>query len=103
MRFLGNMQPAQIKISVKLYAILAKYAGLPVMHEPLEVEVPDGTTLEELYQRLGIPDAEVKTAFVNAKMQAPDYALCEGDHVGIFPPVGGGKRNNQLEADYVRA
>jgi molybdopterin synthase sulfur carrier subunit len=79
-----------MKVFVKLYATLAKYAGVPVMHEPLEVEVPPGTSLQELYAVLRIPEDEVKTAFVNSTMQSPEFVLREGDHIGIFPPVGGG-------------
>ncbi len=79
-----------MKISVKLYAILAKYAGGGVMHEPLTIEVPHRATLADLCRHLGIPDDEAKTAFVNSKLQPPEYVLCEGDQVGIFPPVGGG-------------
>lgn len=81
---------SNIAVSVKLYATLGKYAGVSVMHEPLRVEVPTGTTLHDLYERLGVPDDEVKTAFVNSSMRPSDYVLRDGDHVGIFPPVGGG-------------
>jgi len=79
-----------MKVSVKLYATLAKYAGVPLMHEPLEADVPQGTNLKELYAILRIPEDEVKTAFVNSTMQPPEFVLQEGDHIGIFPPVGGG-------------
>jgi len=79
-----------IKIQAKLYATLAKYAGASIMYEPIEVEVPAGATLIDLYDRLGIPRDEVKTSFVNSVMQPPEYTLSEGDTVGIFPPVGGG-------------
>lgn len=79
-----------MKVYVKLYATLTKYAGGHIMHEPMEVEVSEGSRLAELYDRLGIPDDEVKSAFVNSTMQPPDYTLQDGDQVGIFPPVGGG-------------
>ncbi len=79
-----------MKIYVKLYATLTKYAGGRIMHEPMEVEVSEGSKLTELYGQLGIPDDEVKTAFVNSTMQPPNYTLQDGDQVGIFPPVGGG-------------
>lgn len=79
-----------MNVYVKLYATLTKYAGGSVMHEPMEVELPEGAVLSDLYERLGIPDGEVKTAFVNSTMQSSDYRLNDGDHVGIFPPVGGG-------------
>lgn len=79
-----------MKIYVKLYATLTKYAGGSIMHESMEVELPENATFRELYDRLGIPPDEVKTAFVNSTIQQPDYRFREGDEVGIFPPVGGG-------------
>ena len=79
-----------MKIFVKLYATLTKYAGGSIMHEPLEVALGENATLDDLYTRLGIPSDEVKTAFVNSVMRRPDYTLRDGDHVGVFPPVGGG-------------
>jgi molybdopterin synthase sulfur carrier subunit len=79
-----------IKVYVKLYATLTKYAGGSIMHEPREVEIDDGATLTELCDLLGVPSDEVKTTFVNSAIQPPDYRLQNGDQVGIFPPVGGG-------------
>lgn len=79
-----------MKVNVKLYATLTKYAGGSIMHDPLEVELPEASSLNELYDKLGIPRDEVKTAFVNSAMQSPDHRLSDGDEVGIFPPVGGG-------------
>ncbi len=79
-----------MRVYVKLYAILTKYAGSSIMHEAIEVEMPEGSALSNLYDRLGIPADEVKTAFVNSTMQPSDYRLRDGDHVGVFPPVGGG-------------
>jgi molybdopterin converting factor small subunit len=79
-----------MKAYLKAYATLAKYVDGSTMHEPMEIEVPEATTLSKLYDRLGIPHEEVKTAFVNSVMQSPDYTIREGDEIGIFPPVGGG-------------
>ncbi|MBI4832232.1 MAG: MoaD/ThiS family protein [Candidatus Lindowbacteria bacterium] len=79
-----------MKVYVKLYATLTKYVGQSIMHEPMQVELAEGATLATLYERLSIPEDEVKTAFVNSKMESVEYVLCDGDHVGIFPPVGGG-------------
>ena len=79
-----------MKVKVKLYATLVKYVGGSIMHEPLEVDVSETATLNELYDKLAIPRDEVKTAFVNSVIRPPDYTLKEGDDIGVFPPVGGG-------------
>lgn len=79
-----------MKIYVKAYATLTKYFGGSIMYDPIEVEVAEGLTLKQLYKQLGIPDDEVKIAFVNSTMQPSDYKLKADDQVGVFPPVGGG-------------
>ncbi len=79
-----------MKVRAKLYATLTKYAGGSIMHDPVEVELGEAATLNDLYDNLGIPRDEVKTAFVNSVMQQPDHMLSEGDEIGVFPPVGGG-------------
>jgi molybdopterin synthase sulfur carrier subunit len=83
-------EKTSIRIRVKLYATLTKYASCSIMQEPIEVQLTEGATLNDLYDSLGIPQEEVKTAFVNSAMQPSDYTLRDCDQVGIFPPVGGG-------------
>lgn len=84
------MSDEPMKVYVKLYATLTKYAGGGVMHEAMSVELPEGSAVRDLYGRLGIPEDEIKTTFVNASIRPSDHELREGDEVGIFPPVGGG-------------
>ena len=79
-----------MKIQVKLFATLSRFSpgGLP--GTPFEVEVKEGTTLQELVVQLGIPAEETKVTFVNGIVQTLDYVLRPGDDTGIFPPIGGG-------------
>ena len=44
----------------------------------------------DLLARLGVPEGEVKTAFVNNRCRDEDYQLRDGDRVAFFPPVAGG-------------
>ena len=79
-----------MKVLVKVYATLVKYVGGSIMHESLEVDLSENSTVGDLYDKLGIPRDEVKTTFVNSVIRPPDHTLNEGDEVGVFPPVGGG-------------
>jgi molybdopterin converting factor small subunit len=80
-----------VNVTVKLFANLQQYAPDGVKAaQPFEVEVPDGGTIEELLDVLGIPKRETKVAFVNGRGRAHGYRLQPDDEVGIFPPVGGG-------------
>lgn len=77
-------------IQVKLFATLRRYRPDLYPGEPFEVEVPQGSTIDDLVARLGIRENEVKVAFVDGQARAGAYRLRAGDSVGIFPPVGGG-------------
>ncbi|MDF1514774.1 MAG: MoaD/ThiS family protein [Anaerolineae bacterium] len=78
-------------ITVKLFATLNRFA--PDQHqagEPFNVEIPEGSTIRDLFEVLGIPEREVKVAFVNGQARAGVFRLNAGNEVRIFPPVGGG-------------
>ena len=57
---------------------------------PLEIEMPDGTTLADLIDHLALPREKVRVVFVNGRAQKLDYCLEPEAEVGIFPPIGGG-------------
>jgi len=87
-----------MKVRVKLYATLidlvpqsirAQVPGMRAAY-PFEQELPEGSTLADLVERLALPPGEIKTIFVNGRAQPLKYVLQPGDEVGIFPPVGGG-------------
>lgn len=87
-------------LRVKLFATLAALApvkGLP--GTPFELDLPDGSCLEDLVRRLRLPDDQVKITFVNGIIQSLDWPLSDGDDVGIFPPVGGGSDMNEMTID----
>ncbi len=79
-----------MQIRVKVFATLTRYVAGVRAGTPMDVEVPDGATLDDVVAQLQLPQAEVKTVFVNGRAQSLADALSPGDEVGIFPPVGGG-------------
>ncbi len=79
-----------MRVRVKLYASLRRFAPNEASGVSFEVELPDGATLLDLVQRLHIPTEEAKLTFVNGLAQSLDYPLQPDDEVGIFPPIGGG-------------
>jgi molybdopterin synthase catalytic subunit len=62
------------------------------------VELPEGATVAELLERLGGGQGESRSALalrgiavsVNAEFAPATQVLCEGDEVGLLPPVSGG-------------
>jgi len=79
-----------ITVQVRLYATLRRYRPEVKLGESLPMELPEGTTVGQLIERLGIPAEVVKNIFVNHRQQGPEYVLQAGDEVAIFPPVAGG-------------
>ena len=79
-----------MNIRVKLFATFTRFGPGQRAGTPFEVELAEGASLADLITHLGIPPEEVKLCFVNARAQEADIRLCDGDEVGIFPPIGGG-------------
>jgi len=79
-----------MRVRVKLFATLRRYAPNEAAGVPFEVNLPDGATIADLFRQLHLPAEEVRVAFVNARARPEDWRLEPDDEVGIFPPVGGG-------------
>ena len=79
-----------IKVECRLYATLRKYAPDYGLGEAMELELPNGTTLAELYELLKVPPDEVKRTFVSGLSKGPSHPLSDGDRVALFPPIAGG-------------
>ena len=88
-----------MKISVKLFASFTKNVSDVVLAQhpegiragiPIEVELPDNSTLADLADVLALPREQIKVTFVNGIARQLDHRLDPGDKIGIFPPVGGG-------------
>jgi len=79
-----------ISVQVRLFATLRKYLPQASLGQPVEVEIPEGSTVLDLLAKLGVPAEEMKQTFVNGVWQEPAFVLNQGDEVGIFPPIGGG-------------
>ena len=75
---------------MRLYASLSRY--LPENREgnSYDMEIPPGTTINELLRNRDIPPEAPMVIFLNGVHARSDEILKEGDRVGAFPPVAGG-------------
>jgi molybdopterin converting factor small subunit len=78
-----------MKIKVKLYTILEKYAKGKVLENNTIILHKD-TTLQGLSHYLNIPDKIGIVFLVSDSPKDKEYRLCEGDEVKIFSFIGGG-------------
>ena len=79
-----------MEVTVVLYATLIRKNPEGTGNQPFKVELPEGATVKDLIEHLGIEESEAKKVFIRHKSQAEDYRLQDGERVAIFPPVGGG-------------
>ncbi|MEJ2211487.1 MAG: hypothetical protein P8129_20960 [Anaerolineae bacterium] len=61
-----------IHVDVWLYGPIARYAGdqSKGSHANLDLEMPAGSTMHDLLERLGVPSEERGITFVNGKLAA---------------------------------
>lgn len=77
-------------VKVRVFATLRKFLPDLDLGESLDVNLEPGSTIRQLIELLGIPETEIKLAYVNGHYREWDYRLSEEDEIGFFSPVGGG-------------
>lgn len=78
-----------MKIKVKLYTILKKYAKGKVFKDDT-INLHKDTTLQGLSRCLSIPENIGKIFLVNDSPRGKEYRLREGEEVKIFSFICGG-------------
>ena len=84
-----------MQIEVRMFMEYRTYLPSDASEGKATVTVDDGTTVDGLLKKLGVPLEEPKILVINGVSQgacatANNQLLKEGDVVAIFPPVGGG-------------
>ncbi len=59
-------------------------------YQGISLEVPPGTDVAQVIDRLGLPPKEVTLIMVDGRRQEPDFILQGDERLGLFPPIGGG-------------
>lgn len=79
------MRNDAMRITIKLFATLRQGR-----FDIDTLDLPSGTKIIDVVQRLGIPEKEVTLIFVNGLHRNLISELHDGDTLAMFPPVGGG-------------
>lgn len=74
-----------LQLTVKLFATFRQGR-----FEVAELDRPEGSTLGELLDAVGIPRAELGILLVRGRHAELDHQPAAGDTIAIFPKVGGG-------------
>jgi molybdopterin converting factor small subunit len=79
-----------LNVQVKLFGIFRNYGIRETTGSSFMMELPEGTRITDVLDRLGIPGDEPRTLVCNHRAGKADQILKEGDTLAIFPPVEGG-------------
>jgi len=79
-----------MRVTVRLYAGLRKYAPSGNAGEGFDYALPEGSTAAELLHSLGVPGNAPVVVMVHQTVVDADHPLADGDVVALFPPVAGG-------------
>jgi sulfur carrier protein ThiS len=84
-----------MKVTFKLFATLTDFLPPDARRaNQMELEVPDGASVAQVYGPFGLPDKLVHLVLVNGAYIAPElratHALKDGDALAIWPPIAGG-------------
>lgn len=74
-----------MRLEIKCFASLACHAPQSGF-----LEMPEGSTVENVMHSLAMQPDEVKIIFINGTHAAPESLLKDGDRLGLVPAVGGG-------------
>ena len=77
-----------MKLKVELQAYLEQYS--PNGEGVFEYEMPDGSRVRDVVDKLGIPDELASIVIVGNMNTDWSQVIQEGDHVILIPPLAGG-------------
>lgn len=78
-----------MKIQIELVGYLA-HEGLPNGFMGGELDVPPGTTLDQVLTQVGVTANAPWLVSVNRRLAAREQVLGDGDVVKLIPPISGG-------------
>ena len=79
-----------MKVEVQLFATLGEYLPPGTTGDSLTLDLPGGTTVDEVIQVLEIPENLECLKVVNGHDTRPGHRLVDGDVLSLFPPLAGG-------------
>lgn len=79
-----------MKVEVRVFATLRRYLPDLGIGEPKVMEVPEGTTLDDIRACLNLPADEVKVIMRNNRQAELDELAQNGDRITYIPAVAGG-------------
>jgi sulfur-carrier protein len=80
-----------VTVEVRLFATLAQFLPPGSKAGTAVLDLPEGTTIADVTQRLGIPPGLDRIVLLNGTDVEGDARLRDGDAIDVFPPLAGGR------------
>jgi len=75
-----------LKVNVKLFASIRKFSE----KDHLEIDIGEGSSVQDLLPRIGIPQDEPLLIIINEYTRERETPLRAGDTICLFPIIAGG-------------
>lgn len=94
-----RLRKSAVKITFKLFAMLSDHLpqevdGARREGNAIQLDVPEGTTVQQLVERFNLPQKLVHLVLVDGAYVAPadraSRVLKDGEALAIWPPIAGG-------------
>ncbi|PYO19532.1 MAG: hypothetical protein DMD88_15000 [Candidatus Rokuibacteriota bacterium] len=92
-RSAASRRTPPLKVEVRLFASFLTYLPAPDPQGAVTLDVPKGSTVDDVARRLRIPSDLARVVLVNGQDAEPGRPLAAGDVIAIFPPLAGGRRS----------
>ena len=79
-----------MRVMIRLHATLRKYLPAGAARNAVRLDLPDGATVAEAIERLGVPPAHAKMMVCGDQHLEPATVLRDGQEVNLYPPLAGG-------------
>ena len=83
-----------MQVTLKLFATLGDYLPPEAKFNQIQLDLPEGTSVQALVERYNLPPKLVHLVLVNGHFVSPPErsvrALQDGDVLAIWPPIAGG-------------
>lgn len=80
-----------MRVEVRLFATLTPFLPRSGHEGVASVDVPEHSTVRDVFQLLGIPAELERVTLVNGGDATPEATLQPDDVVTVFPPLSGGR------------
>lgn len=79
-----------MKVQIRLFGTLGNKCPDHNPSKGLELDVPKGSTVADLLEKLDIPQSKVSIVSINSQLVKVTHQLKDGDSIRVFQPIFGG-------------